>query len=87
MRVVVTGGAGFIGANLVRRLLADGHAVVVVDDLSTGDRDNLAGVEGPLELVEGTVVDPALVDDALDGAAAVVHLAARPSVPRSLDDP
>ena len=87
MRVVVTGGAGFIGANLVRRLLADGHAVVVVDDLSTGDRDNLAGVEGPLELVEGTVVDPVLVDDALDGAAAVVHLAARPSVPRSLDDP
>ena len=87
MRVVVTGGAGFIGANLVRRLLAEDHAVVVVDDLSTGSRANLAGLVGPLTIHEATVLDAAVLDEAMAGSAAVVHLAARPSVPRSIDDP
>lgn len=85
--VVVTGGAGFIGANLVRRLLDVGHQVVVVDDLSTGDRANLAEVRDRISFHEGTVLDPATLDAAVAGADAVVHLAARPSVPRSIDDP
>jgi UDP-glucose 4-epimerase len=87
VKVVVTGGAGFIGANLVRHLLADdavGH-VTVVDDLSTGDRANLAGLD--IEFCEGTILDRALLDDAISGAGAVVHLAALASVPRSLEDP
>jgi len=85
MRVVITGGAGFIGANLVRALLAEGDIVTILDDFSTGERANLAGCEG--SIVEGSILDPTALDEALDGADAVVHLAARPSVPRSLADP
>lgn len=88
MRVVVTGGAGFIGGNLCRHLSADPEVdeVVVVDDLSTGFASNVEGLAG-VALLQGTILDPDLLDRVLVGAAAVVHLAARSSVPRSLDDP
>jgi UDP-glucose 4-epimerase len=87
MRVTITGGAGFIGANLAAHLRRspDPADVVVLDDLSTGRRENLAGAE--VELIEGSILDPAALDRALEGADAVVHLAARPSVPRSISDP
>jgi len=87
MKVVVTGGAGFIGANLCRMLVASGRVdeVVAFDNLSTGFRENLDGVGA--ELVEATILDPAALDRALDGASAVVHLGARGSVPRSVADP
>ena len=87
MRVVVTGGAGFIGSNLCRTLLADAAVtdVVVLDDLSTGTSANLVGVEA--RLVEGSILDREALDDATSGADAIVHLAARPSVPRSIVDP
>lgn len=88
MNVVVTGGAGFIGANLCRVLADAGDVdrVVAIDDLSTGDRRNLARVDG-VELVEGSILDADALDASLEDADAVVHLAARPSVPRSLEDP
>ena len=88
MRVVVTGGAGFIGANLCRRLgsVSEVSEVVVIDDLSTGYASNLEGLE-KVELVQGTILDADVLDKALVGTEAVVHLAARSSVPRSLDDP
>jgi UDP-glucose 4-epimerase len=84
--VVVTGGAGFIGANLCRALKAAGvEQVVVIDDLSSGSLDNLVGID--VEMVHGSILDRALLADAFAGAQSVVHLAARPSVPRSLEDP
>jgi UDP-glucose 4-epimerase len=85
---VITGGAGFIGANLCHGLSAAGIGpLVVLDDLSTGSAANLAGLEGSVSLVEGSILDRDLVMQAIDGADAVVHLAARPSVPRSLENP
>jgi UDP-glucose 4-epimerase len=84
-RVLVTGGAGFIGANLCRELLARGHRVTVLDDLSSGDLANLDGLE--VTIVKGTILDDAALDEVLPGAASVVHLAARPSVPRSIAEP
>lgn len=83
MRVGVTGGAGFIGGNLCRRLL-DGAEVRVLDDFSTGAAANVP--EG-VDLREGTIVDPDAVAAFVDGLDAVVHLAARSSVPRSIHDP
>ncbi|NBB84409.1 MAG: NAD-dependent epimerase/dehydratase family protein [Alphaproteobacteria bacterium] len=82
-RYLVTGGAGFIGSHLVDRLVADGHHVRVLDDLSTGRRDNLP--RGP-ELVVGDVSDPEVVAVAVDGCDGVFHLAAVASVERSRDD-
>ena len=87
MRVVVTGGAGFIGANLCRRLLATAEvdSVSVIDDLSNGDRGNLDGLD--VDFVKGTILDDEALDRAFAGADAVVHLAALGSVPRSVADP
>lgn len=87
MKVVITGGAGFIGANLGRALLErpEVEQVIAFDNLSTGFRSNLDGTA--IELVEGTILDPEALDAAFEGASAVVHLAARPSVPRSVADP
>jgi len=87
MHVVVTGGAGFIGANLGRRLAgrAGIGRVIAYDNLSTGDPANLDGVD--VELVVGDILDRDGLGKVLDRADAVVHLAARPSVPRSLADP
>lgn len=87
MRIVVTGGAGFIGSNLCRFLLKRPNtAVTVIDDMSTGDRGNLDGLTG-IRVVEGSILDRNALDDAFKDADAVVHLAARPSVPRSVADP
>jgi UDP-glucose 4-epimerase len=87
VKVVVTGGAGFIGANLCRALAArtEIREVVALDDLSTGSRANLDAI--PVRLIEASILDRAAVDRAFVGSDAVVHLAARPSVPRSLADP
>jgi len=87
MKIVVTGGAGFIGANLCRTLLADTAVseIVAFDDLSTGFRDNVAGLD--VELVEATILDPDALDAAFAGAHSIVHLGARGSVPRSVADP
>ncbi len=87
MRVLITGGAGFIGANLCRELSARPaiHEVIVLDDLSTGSAENLRGVNA--ELVEGSILNRGLLAELVDTADAVVHLAALPSVPRSLADP
>jgi UDP-glucose 4-epimerase len=87
MKVVVTGGAGFIGANLCGALVRRGHSpVVALDDLSTGSAANLDDIAG-VELVEASILDARALERAVEGAGAIVHLAARASVPRSLADP
>ena len=85
--ILVTGGAGFIGSHLVDALLAQGHAVRVLDDLSTGKRSNLPLDNPRLQLLVGDVANAALVREAVEGCAAVVHLAAVASVQASVDDP
>jgi nucleoside-diphosphate-sugar epimerase len=84
---LVTGGAGFIGSHIVRRLLADGRTVRVLDDLSTGKRANIAEVESQIEFINGDICDVATVARAMDGVEVVFHLAARASVPRSVEHP
>jgi nucleoside-diphosphate-sugar epimerase len=83
---LVTGGAGFIGSNIVRRLVKDGEKVRVLDDFSTGKRENLAGIEG-LEIIEGSLTDIRAMRAALAGVEFVLHQGAIPSVPRSVADP
>lgn len=86
-RSLVTGGAGFIGSHLVEALVERGGEVVVLDDLSTGKRANLAAVSGRIEFHEGSVSDPAAAARACAGVDVVYHQAALASVPRSVDAP
>jgi nucleoside-diphosphate-sugar epimerase len=87
MHYLVTGGAGFIGSNTVDELVRRGHRVVVLDNLSTGKEENLAGVRGKVEFVRGSITDLSLVSTVCRGMDYVIHLAARTSVPRSVKDP
>lgn len=84
MKALVTGGAGFIGSHLADRLLRDGHAVRVLDDLSSGHRQN---VPSGAELIVGDVRNPALVEDIARGCEVIFHEAAVVSVPASIEDP
>lgn len=86
---LVTGGAGFIGSNIVRKLVAQGERVRVLDDFSTGKKENLVGLEqnAGVEIIEGTLLDGDCVQQAMKGVEYVLHQAAIPSVPRSIADP
>ena len=88
-RVLVTGGAGFIGSHLVDRLVKDSYDVRVIDDLSTGRLDNISGhlSAGKVDFVKGDIRDASLVRKSLDGVSVVVHLAALTSVPFSVENP
>ncbi len=87
MRALVTGGAGFIGSHLATRLLRDGHEVRVLDNFSTGSRENLARLDGEIEVVEGDIQSYERVHNAVRDCEVVFHQAALPSVPRSIQDP
>jgi nucleoside-diphosphate-sugar epimerase len=87
MRYLVTGGAGFIGSNIVEELVRRRQEVVVLDDLSAGKEANLAGVRDKIDLHIGTITDMAAVQSACKGVQYVIHLAARTSVPRSVLNP
>jgi nucleoside-diphosphate-sugar epimerase len=87
VRVLVTGGGGFIGSSLVRRLLEDGHEVRVLDNFATGRRENLLDLLDDIELVEGDLQSYERVHTAVRGCEVVLHQGALPSVPRSVQDP
>ncbi len=84
---LVTGGAGFIGSHLVRRLVEQGQKVRVLDDFSSGKPENIADVRDRIELIEGDVSDPEVCSRACRGVQIVFHQAAVPSVPKSVADP
>lgn len=84
---LVTGGAGFIGSSIAEKLLEDGETVRVIDDFSTGRRQNLEGLLGRLELIEGSICEPETVHKAVRGVNVIFHEAAIPSVARSVENP
>ena len=84
---LITGGAGFIGSNLVHFLLSQGHKITVVDDFSTGRTSNLAGIADQITLVRASICDTAALGAAFAGVDYCLHQAAIPSVPRSVADP
>ncbi|MDR2440318.1 MAG: SDR family oxidoreductase [Planctomycetaceae bacterium] len=87
MKYLITGGAGFIGSNLARYVLDQGHEVVVLDNFATGKRENLTEIQDRITLIEGDIRNRETVDEALRGCVAVFHEGALGSVPRSVADP
>ena len=86
-KVLVTGGAGFIGSNLADGLIDAGAKVTIIDSLVTGFEENLSEINGDFRFVKGDINDDAALSEAIDGAEIVFHQAALPSVPRSIDNP
>ena len=84
---LVTGGAGFIGSHIASALIAGGARVRILDDLSTGHRENLEEIGGGIDFIQGSVADEELLNKALEGVELVFHEAAIPSVPRSVEEP
>ncbi len=87
MKYLVTGGAGFIGSNIVHHLVGKGHEVTVLDNFSSGRKENLADIIGQIHLIEGDLRDVGILKHALSGQDYCLHQAAVPSVPRSIADP
>jgi nucleoside-diphosphate-sugar epimerase len=87
MKVLVTGGAGFIGSHLAGRLLDDGHEVRILDNFSTGRRSNIEALADEIEVVEGDIQSYERAHAAVRGCEVAFHQAALPSVPRSIQDP
>jgi UDP-glucose 4-epimerase len=86
-RYLITGGAGFIGSNIARKLISLDEEVVILDDFSTGKRENLEDIVKKVTLVEGDICNVDIVEKAVKGADYVLHHAAVVSVPRSIEDP
>ena len=86
-KYLVTGGAGFIGSNIAERLLAAGHSVRIIDNFATGRRENIAPFRSRIELAEGDIRQMKDAEDAVRGVDYVLHLAALPSVPASIENP
>ena len=87
MMYLVTGGAGFIGSNIVSKLLNEGFKVRVIDNFSTGKRENIKIFVNDIELIEGDIRSLGTVEKAVKGVDYILHQAALPSVPRSISDP
>ena len=88
-KVIVTGGAGFIGSHLTERLVEQGYQVIILDNLATGKKENIKELiaKNAVEFVQGSVTDLPLLKELFQGARYIFHLAALPSVPRSIENP
>ncbi len=86
-KVLVTGGAGFIGSNLADELIRQGARVSIIDNFTTGFRENLEEIQGDFDFIEGDINDDKAVKKAIDGCEVIFHEAALPSVPRSVENP
>ncbi|NQT20153.1 MAG: SDR family oxidoreductase, partial [Planctomycetes bacterium] len=86
-KYLLTGGGGFIGSNIAERLVKDGDDVRIIDNFSTGRKENIADFLDKIELIEGDICNAADIEKAVDGVDYVLHLAAKPSVPASVADP
>jgi nucleoside-diphosphate-sugar epimerase len=86
-KVLITGGAGFIGSNLAEELIRQGARVTIIDNFATGFRENLDEIRGDFDFIEGDINDDTAVGRALDAVEVVFHQAALPSVPRSVENP
>ena len=86
-KVLITGGAGFIGSNLADELIQQGAKVTIIDNFLTGFRENLEEIEGDFEFIEGDINDDTSLTKAIDGVEVIFHEAALPSVPRSVENP
>jgi UDP-glucose 4-epimerase len=88
-KVIVTGGAGFIGSNLAEELARRGNHVIIIDNLSTGNQENIQSIIkiGKVDFIEGSITDLSLMQKSFSGVDYVFHQAALPSVPRSIEDP
>jgi len=84
---LVTGGAGFIGSNIAERLVKQGKRVRILDNFSTGKRENIAALQDEVEVIEGDIADLSVCNQAVSQVEFVLHQAALPSVPRSISDP
>ncbi|MBA7696978.1 UDP-N-acetylglucosamine 4-epimerase [subsurface metagenome] len=87
MRALVTGGAGFIGSHIAEHLVGEGHQIRILDNLSSGRRENLADFADKVEFVEGDIRDRTILDQSTEGCDAVFHQAAVVSVPYSVEHP
>lgn len=86
-KVLITGGAGFIGSNLADELIRQGAKVSIIDDLSTGSIENINEISGDFEFIEGDINDDSALSRAVEGVEIIFHQAALPSVPRSVENP
>ena len=87
MKVLITGGAGFIGSNLARAFIKEGVKVKIIDNFSTGKRENIEDIKDKIEFIEGDITDKRTIEEAVKGVDYVLHEAAIPSVARSVEDP
>ena len=87
LKFLVTGGAGFIGSHIVEELLSKGYKIVIIDDLSSGSIENISKFRDRVEFVEGSIVDFGLVSEVVNGVDGIFHLAARPFVIETMQDP
>ncbi|MFS0751281.1 SDR family oxidoreductase [Oceanobacillus sp. 1P07AA] len=86
-RYLVTGGAGFVGSNIARKLITNGESVRLLDNFSTGNKENIADISDKLEIINGDFTSNAIVKEAIKDVDIILHQGAIPSVPKSIDNP